>query len=174
MHCLTVVGGLTFVASEHIHDAYAAEIQANPTQTDNHSKADSPKTETTLSSDRSQVSDASNHTGAITSNSFNKVTQSSDSTRNNNAHSKEENVNTQPESAQPTQPTAHSQQDSQGAGESAQTSPNPQEDAQQSNNQLRSAQPSQGNTSEEHNSDCNQQDDVAQRSFTTRYIIKRY
>lgn len=159
---LTVVGGLTFVASEHIHDAYAAEIQANPTQTDNHSKADSPKTETTLSSDQSQVSDASNHTGAITSNSFNKVTQSSDSTHNNNAHSNEENVNTQPESAQPTQSTAHSQQDSQGEGESAQTSPNPQKDAQQSNNQLRSAQPSQGNTSEEHNSDHNQQDDAAQ------------
>ncbi|MDK7113612.1 hypothetical protein [Staphylococcus pettenkoferi] len=159
---LTVVGGLTFVASEHIHDAYAAEIQANPTQTDNHSKANSPIPETTLSSDQSQVSDASNHTGAIASNSFNKVTQSSDSTHNNNAHSKEENVNTQPESAQPTQSTAHSHQDSQGEGESAQTSPNPQEDAQQSNNQLRSAQPSQGNTSEEHNSDHNQQDDAAQ------------
>mgnify|MGYP002721473883 CR=1 FL=1 len=159
---LTVVGGLTFVASEHIHDAYAAEIQANPTQTDNHSKADGPKTETTLSSDQSQVSDASNHTGAITSNSFNKVTQSSDSTHNNNAHSKEENVNTQPESAPQTQSTAHSQQDSQGVGESAQTSPNPQEDAQQSNNQLHSAQPSQGNTSEEHNSGDTQQHDAAQ------------
>lgn len=159
---LTVVGGLTFVASEHIHDAYAAEIQANPTQTDNHSKADSPNTETTLSSHQSQVSDASNHTEAITSNSFNKVTQSSDSSHNNNTRSKEENVNTQPESAQPTQSTAHSQQDSQGAGESAQTSPHPQEDAQQSNNQLRSAQPSQGDTSEEHNADHTQQHDAAQ------------
>ncbi|MBX8993692.1 hypothetical protein HCH16_07275 [Staphylococcus pettenkoferi] len=159
---LTVVGGLTFVASEHIHEAYAAEIQANPTQTDNHSKADSPKTETTLSSDQSQVSDASNHTGAITSNSLNKVTQSSDSTHNNNAHSKEENVNTQPESAPQTQSTAHSQQDSQGADEGVQTSPHPQEDAQQSNNQLRSAQPSQGDTSEERNAGHTQQHDAAQ------------
>lgn len=159
---LTVVGGLTFVASEHIHEAYAAEIQANPTQTDNHSKADSPKTETTLSSDQSQVSDASNHTGAITSNSLNKVTQSYDSTHNNNAHSKEENVNTQPESAPQTQSTAHSQQDSQGADEGVQTSPHPQEDAQQSNNQLRSAQPSQGDTSEERNAGHTQQHDAAQ------------
>lgn len=157
---LTVVGGLTFVASEHIHDAYAAEIQASSTQTDNHSKADSPNTETTLSSDQSQVSDASKHAEAIASNSFNKVTQSSDSTHNNNAHSKEESVNTQPESAQQTQSTAHSQQDSQGAGESAQTSP--QEDAQQSNNQLRSAQPSQGDTSEERNGGHTQQTDAAQ------------
>ena len=158
---LTVVGGLTFVASEHIHDAYAAEIQASSTQTDNHSKADSPNTETTLSSDQSQVRDASNHTDAIASNSFNKVTQSSDSTHNNNAHSKEENVNTQPESVQPTQASVNPHQDSQGAGESEQTSSHPQQDTQQSNNQLRSAQPSQGDTSEEHNAGHTQQQDTS-------------
>ena len=158
---LTVVGGLTFVASEHLHDAYAAEIQASSTQTDNHSKADSPNTETTLSSDQSQVRDASNHTDAIASNSFNKVTQSSDSTHNNNAHSKEENVNTQPESVQPTQASVNPHQDSQGAGESEQTSSHPQQDTQQSNNQLRSAQPSQGDTSEEHNAGHTQQQDTS-------------
>lgn len=158
---LTVVGGLTFVASEHIHDAYAAEIQASSTQTDNHSKADSPNTETTLSSDQSQVRDASNHTDAIASNSFNKVTQSSYSTHNNNAHSKEENVNTQPESVQPTQASVNPHQDSQGAGESEQTSSHPQQDTQQSNNQLRSAQPSQGDTSEEHNAGHTQQQDTS-------------
>lgn len=138
---LTVVGGLTFVASEHIHDAYAAEIQASSTQTDNHSKADSPNTETTLSSDQSQVRDASNHTDAIASNSFNKVTQSSDSTHNNNAHSKEENVNTQPESVQPTQASVNPHQDSQGAGESEQTSSHPQQDT--SSNDTDAAEPQQ-------------------------------
>ena len=143
---LTVVGGLTFVASEHIHDAYAAEIQSNQTQTFDNNNVDGSNTET-----KPSIAENTNHlTDSTSSHHFTNANSNAEITP------AEESSNQTSASTQTTQSIAKTQQRAQVSDAEQQTSTQSQED------KTESTQSSQGETSEDPTASKTQYDDVSE------------